>query len=130
MPPQNVPTLCTTPGSIYCKHVKIEANGGLATMIDEGIKRVRLEPDTDLLHVLEDVNADRAPRLIERDGKALALVVSPDSYQSANIEPKSRRFKENLLALGGIWEDLDADRMIADIYASRRSMPPSPPIEL
>ncbi len=59
-------------------------------MIDEGIKRVRLEPDTDLLHVLEDVNADRAPRLIERDGKALALVVSPDTLGSLKFRANRR----------------------------------------
>lgn len=99
-------------------------------MIKKDIKRVQLEPNTDLLHVLEDVNADGTPRLIEREGEPLAVVINPGDYRGADIEPKSKRFKPQLLALAGIWRDLDGDAMIADVYKRRYDAPPSPPVEL
>ena len=94
-----------------------------------GPKRVPLRPDTDLLHLVEEVHRDKEPRLIERDGEVLAVVVSPEEYSSSSA-PKSKRFKKELLALAGVWKDLDADRMIDDIYKARHEAPPSPPAEL
>ena len=93
-------------------------------------KRIRLEPNTDLLHILEAVHADKAPRLIEREGEALAVVVDPADYASVATTPKSKRHKKELLALAGAWSDLDADRMIEELYEARHEAPPSAPLEL
>ena len=92
----------------------------------EELKRVRLGPDTDLRQLLEDVHADRAPRLIERDGEPLAVVVSPTDYASLGTPPKSRQMKQKLLSLAGVWQDIDADRMIEELYRARHEVPPSP----
>ena len=48
-------------------------------------KRIPLEPSTDLLHILEDVHADKVPRLIEREGEPLAVVVSPEDFAPEEI---------------------------------------------
>jgi hypothetical protein len=40
--------------------------------------------------------------------------------------PKSRANKERILKFAGIWGDLDADQMIADIHRWRDEAPPSP----
>jgi hypothetical protein len=45
-------------------------------------------------------------------------------------EPKSRHSKDELMALAGAWNDIDADSMIEYIYQGRRESPPSPPVEL
>ena len=42
-------------------------------MMAKELKRVRLEPDTDLRHIIEDVHTDKAPRLIERGGSLSLL---------------------------------------------------------
>jgi len=42
------------------------------------------------------------------------------------LEPRSRRFKQKLLALAGVWKDVDTDRLIERIYDARHEAPPSP----
>ncbi len=79
------------------------------------LKRIRLGPETDLLRVLEAVHADEAPRLIEREGEALAVVVDPSDYAGVAGTPGSKLHKKELLALAGAWSDLDADRMIEEL---------------
>lgn len=93
------------------------------------LRHVPLKPDTDLRRILEEVHRDRVPRLIERDGEPLALVISPEDYPSTRAEPKSKRYKEELLALAGVWSGLDADRLIEYVYQARRDTPPSPSSE-
>lgn len=90
------------------------------------LQRVKLDRDTDLLHILEDVHMDKAPRLIERAGEPLAVVIDPEDYPGASVEPTSRRLKKDLLALAGVWSDVDTDRMIEKIYQARDTAPPSP----
>ena len=94
------------------------------------LRRVRLDPTTDILHILEDVHLDKAPRLIEREGEPLAVVVDPDEYAGYPPTPKSKRFKKELLSSAGVWSDLDADEMIKELYKARHDAPPSSPIEL
>src|SRR3990172_6619226 len=94
------------------------------------LKRVRLGPDTNLLRIIEDVHTDKAPRLIERQGEALAVVIDPEDYGEVKLTPKSRRHKSELLSLAGAWSDLDADRMIEELYKARHEAPPSAPIVL
>lgn len=98
--------------------------------MNKDLKRVPLETDTDLLHILEEVHADKIPRLIEREGEPLAVVVNPEDYEKVAFTPKSKRLKRELLALAGIWSDLDADRLIEALYKARDAAPPSPPVEL
>ncbi|MCL5075716.1 MAG: type II toxin-antitoxin system Phd/YefM family antitoxin [Chloroflexi bacterium] len=94
------------------------------------LKRVRLGPNTNLVRILEDVHTDKTPRLIEREGEPLAVVINPEDYTEAAPIPKSKRHKNKLLDLAGVWSDLDADRMIDDLYKARHEAPPSAPIKL
>jgi PHD/YefM family antitoxin component YafN of YafNO toxin-antitoxin module len=93
-------------------------------------RRVRVTNDRDLVAVVEAVRSDGAPRIVERDGEDIAVVVSPDEYESTANVPKSRRNKEKLMALAGAWRDVDTDRLVADIYRWRHKSPASPPVEL
>jgi hypothetical protein len=90
------------------------------------MERIELGPETDLRDVVERVREDKMPRLIERNGEALALMISPECFEAAR-EPTSKRLKEQLLALAGVWSDLDADRMIDELYRRRHEAPPSAP---
>jgi hypothetical protein len=92
-------------------------------------KRVQLGPSTNLVSILEDVHADKIPRLIERDGQPLAMVVDPADYGEPLRTPTSKARKAELLNLAGVWADLDADRLIERIYQARRESPPSDPME-
>jgi hypothetical protein len=91
------------------------------------IERVELGPDTNLRDVLKRVREDKMPRLIEEDGEALAVVVSPESFEGAYL-PKSKRMKQQMLSLAGVWSDLDADQLIEEIYRRRHEAPPSSPV--
>ncbi|MBI4495035.1 MAG: hypothetical protein HY690_19855 [Chloroflexi bacterium] len=91
------------------------------------LRRVPLEPDTNLLRILEAVHIDKVPRLIEREGEPLAVVANPADYGAEAVAPKSKRRKKELLALAGVWSDLDADDMIDALYRARHEAPPSAP---
>ena len=95
----------------------------------KAVKRIRLEAGTDLTRVLEDVQRDKTPCLIERNDEPIAVVVTVDDYDNLISVPKSRRFTGRLLELAGVWSDLDADQMTSDIRAAREAAPPSPPVE-
>ena len=92
--------------------------------------RVELEQGTDLHHIIEQVQADAIPRILERDGAAVAVIVPPASFDGSPIEPKSKRNQDRLLALAGAWSDLDAGPLIAHVYEGRRISPPSPSIDV
>jgi PHD/YefM family antitoxin component YafN of YafNO toxin-antitoxin module len=93
-------------------------------------RRIRLDADTDLVSLVEDVHADRAPRVLERDGEDVAVILSPDDYADLTGEPKSKRNKERLLALAGVWKDENAPALIEEIYRRRHDAPSSPPVTL
>ncbi|MBI4320685.1 MAG: hypothetical protein HY675_19510 [Chloroflexi bacterium] len=96
----------------------------------KALKKIQLGAGTNLLGILEDVHMDKVPRLIERHGEPLAVVLSPDDYHAPGAVPKSKRLKRRLMALAGAWSDLDADRMIEELYKARHDAPPSPAPQL
>lgn len=91
---------------------------------------VELEPDTNLHELVEEVRSDGVPRLLERNGEALAVLAPSENYSPSAEEPKSKRNKDKILALAGAWKDLDGDALIEDLYKARNETPPSPPVDL
>ncbi|MCC7355523.1 MAG: type II toxin-antitoxin system Phd/YefM family antitoxin [Anaerolineae bacterium] len=81
--------------------------------------RIPLRPNTNLLTILEAVHTDGKPRVIEREGEPLAVIVNLEDYIRMVAEPKSKRAKKKLLSLVGVWQDLDAEQMIANLYKAR-----------
>ncbi len=82
------------------------------------LKRVRLELDTNLLDILEAVHLDKTPRLIERDGEAIAVVVNPEDYAGPLPAPTDAGIAKALKAAGA-WKDFDTDTMVEKIYRAR-----------
>jgi PHD/YefM family antitoxin component YafN of YafNO toxin-antitoxin module len=97
-------------------------------MTSVAVERVNLNSDTDLQSLVERVHEDGRPRIIERDGEPVAVVISPDAFEGSP-RLQSLTQQENLLAFAGIWSDLDADALIADVYRRRHESPPSPSSE-
>ncbi len=54
-------------------------------------KRVALDADTDLRRVVEEVSTDKTRRLIECDGKPLAVVISVEEFADGMGAPPSAR---------------------------------------
>ncbi len=92
-------------------------------------KRVMLTPDTDLLDIVEEVHTDGTPRLIEREGEALAVVISPDDYQGVLAGPTAEGIAQ-ALAAAGAWKDLDTDSLLERLDHIRHDSPPSPQVSL
>lgn len=89
--------------------------------------RVRIHSDEDLRAQLDELAKDRTPRLIQdEDGTVSAVLLHPDDFAELTGIPKSRLNRERLLSFAGIWSDLDAESLIADIYRWRDEAPPSP----
>jgi hypothetical protein len=89
-------------------------------------KRVFIDDseDTNLAELLDD--ADEAPVLINRHGVEYRLSrAESDGWEGYDPE-RARRVVEEM---SGSWSDIDADKLIADIYAWREagSRPPDRP---
>jgi excisionase family DNA binding protein len=69
---------------------------------------------------------------LERPAKAEATLtrVGGNAGEDSTAEPKSKRFKDQLLSFAGAWSDIDADEMIERIYRWRDEAPPSPPVDI
>jgi hypothetical protein len=94
------------------------------------LKAVDISDAPELLRLAEEVRASREPRLLRRNGEDLA-VLTPLAHA-----PGPRRTRTNTPAdleafrsSAGSWEEVDVDRLIADIYTSRERST-RPPVEL
>ena len=46
-------------------------------------RRIAIGPETDLLRVLEEVHADKEPRVVEKEGEAIAAIISMEDFATA-----------------------------------------------
>jgi hypothetical protein len=83
------------------------------------VRHINLEDNSELEKLLDELRADKPPRVLERDGEPFAIMLDPADYSEWKRVPKSRANKERILKFAGVWGDLDADQMIADIYRWR-----------
>ncbi len=91
---------------------------------------VDLESGPDLAELAEEVNRDKRPRLIKRNGQVLVAVVAVDGWPVLGPVSHTREQIERAIATAGAWADLDTDAMIEEIYRARHEAPPRPPVEL
>lgn len=93
-------------------------------------KKVRLEPGTDFLRLLEDVKADKEPRVVEKEGELIAAIVSLEDLDRILTPTPSAAGIARALKAAGAWKDLDTDAMVEKIYRARHEAPPSQPVRL
>jgi hypothetical protein len=87
-------------------------------MANEPLKKIKVTADSELGKLVDE--ARRHPVLLEKDGAVYSLMPAssdPDDlwagYDPANV-------KKAIKTYGGSWAELDADAMIAEIYAARK----------
>lgn len=83
-------------------------------------KRVPIRSPEDVIRVLEDVNRDHEPRIIEREGKAMAAVIDVDDLNKVISGTPPVEDVAGGLAASGSWSDVDADALKRRIYEGRK----------
>lgn len=96
-------------------------------------QRVKVESDQDIIRVVRGAIADGDPRILERDGETVAVVLSPEDYAQisgderddiwAGYDPiKLRAAFDN----ASHYRNQDTDQLIRDIYNARGQGSPDP----
>ena len=92
--------------------------------------RLKVRKGSDLASAAEAVNADGEPRVLERDGEAVAALVSIEDLNRLLLEGPPPEGIARALAAAGTWEDVNGDELIERIYKARHESPPSQPVSL
>ena len=84
----------------------------------------------DLVRLVEEVTTSGKPRVLRRDSEDVAILM-PLRPTIGRRKPskKTEADHEAFLASAGSWADVDTDKLLEDIYESRRT-PDRPPVEL
>src|SRR5437016_5674201 len=83
----------------------------------------------DLARIVEEVEATKKPRELRRDNKTVAVIAPAKKVPAKNKREKTQADYEAFKSAAGGWKDIDTDKLIANIYASRRRSN-RPPVEL
>ena|SRR5437879_3273412 len=85
----------------------------------------------DLLKIAEEVRATQKPRMLQRNSEDVAVLMPVIPIQKRKAKrTKTKVDYEAFRAAAGGWKGLvDTDKLIADIYESRK-LSTKPPIEL
>jgi antitoxin (DNA-binding transcriptional repressor) of toxin-antitoxin stability system len=95
----------------------------------EPSKSIDITDVPDLLRVAEEVRRAGEPRVLRKDGKEVAMVVPlPRPRKRRSKKPTEADIEAFRSAAGG-WADIDTDKLIENIYESRR-ISIRPPVEL
>jgi hypothetical protein len=84
----------------------------------------------DLLRIAEEVRNSGEPRVLRRDSEDLAVLspVVPIAKRRGRRTPSKADWEAFRASAGG-WSDVDTDKLVEDIYESRRRSV-RPPVEL
>ena len=93
----------------------------------ETYKPIDISNDPELLKLAEEVHTTHTPRILRRDDEDLAVLMPVKPKRTR--KGKTAKDLEAFRASAGGWKDVDTDKLIADIYESRRHAF-RPPIEL
>jgi hypothetical protein len=86
--------------------------------------------NAELLRIAEEVAATKTPRELKRDNKTVALIAPvPSTRKAKKRKEKTKADYEAFKSAAGGWKDIDTDKLIANIYASRRQSN-RPPVKL
>lgn len=98
-------------------------------------KKVRLESDQDMVRVIESVIADHAPRMLERDGEDVAVLLSPEDYAALSGVPETdpwhdydpARVRDALIKGTGALAGVDHTQLKRDLHKAREQAADSRP---
>ncbi len=83
----------------------------------------------ELKRIAEEVEATKTPRELRRENKTVAVIMPARRVPARKKREKTKADYEAFKSAAGGWKDIDTDKLIADIYASRRRSN-RPPVEL
>jgi hypothetical protein len=84
----------------------------------------------DLLRLVEEVRTTRRPHILRKNSEDLAVLMPVTPARHRNKRVRTKADYEAFRAAAGGWKGLvDTDKLIADIYESRR-ISTKPPVEL
>ena len=98
-------------------------------MVSKEPVHVRIVSDHDVARALDAVRADSVPRVVERDGKAVAAIVSIDDLERLIHQPTAEDIALALESAGG-WKDLGGEDMAEKIFRWRHESPERPAVQL
>ncbi len=96
----------------------------MVKVMARGLKPVDISDNPGLLRLVREVQAEKETRVLRREGEDGALLV-PVSPVGKRRSPhaKTQEDYEAFLPTAGGWSDVDTDKLIEDIYESRRLSP-------
>ena len=75
----------------------------------------------ELVKIAEEVDATKTPRELRRENKPVALITPVTGAKKAKKQKaKTKADYEAFKSAAGGWKDIDTDKLIAEIYESRR----------
>lgn len=83
--------------------------------------------DADLNEMADTVSTDKEPRILERDGEAVAALISIEDLNRLLLRSSTPEGIQHALNAAGAWRDMDTDEMVERFYHWRHESPPSPP---
>jgi PHD/YefM family antitoxin component YafN of YafNO toxin-antitoxin module len=97
------------------------------------LRKVSLDSGVDIAEVAEEVNADKEPRVLERNGKPVAALVSMEDLSRLNMgdpsgailsKPTPEGIRRALKAAGALSEE-EGEALQERVYRQRHESPPS-----
>lgn len=90
-------------------------------------RKISIEKDQDLHRAMDGVIADRAPRLLVRDGETVAVILSPEDYAAIGdrrdtdvwLDYDPQRARAALRAGVGALAGVDSGELLRDIHQAR-----------
>lgn len=73
-----------------------------------------------VIRIVNEVRKTRTPRVLSRRKRPLAVLRPLNGKYKRAKRAKSRKDYEAFLASASSWKDVDTDRLIKDIYESRK----------
>jgi hypothetical protein len=96
----------------------------------EHLKPIDISDDPALLRLVDEVRAANGPRVLRRDGEDLAVVMPlPHPMKRRRGRTLSKEDYDAFRSSAGGWKDIDTDKLVENIYESRR-ISTRPPVEL
>lgn len=95
----------------------------------EHAKPIDISDSPEVLRLAEEVRRAGEPYVLRRDGEDLAVVVPLPRPRKPRVKKPTKADIEAFRSVAGSWADVDTDKLIEDIYETRRRSN-RPPIEL
>lgn len=90
---------------------------------------IDISHDPELLKLAEEVHTMHEPRILRRNDEDLAVLMPVGPKRKRRRRAKTKADYEAFRGAASSWKDVDTNKLIADIYESRRHAF-RPPVEL